>query len=316
MSLSESANAGVRDNFGFSIEGVQSVPNAGRISGAVTDGGSGAQLALNVGAQPAPGDVVRVTLGLKDGSTATIELTAASDADPASASAFRIGATPAETADALAGALDRALQAKAKGTLAAMSATIASKDFFAGSSSSEPRRIQAGPDGTFATAEGFAAPSGATLIWYKGDEVPGSPRAGAPVRIDTEQTVGTGAQANEAALQNMMAQFGALAAETFTAADSDRYNALTENVFEGLADKPGTLKVSDIASELANASSTMKAAKDRHAASKNILLDAIDGVEAASKEETSLALLDLQTKLQASYQTTSILSQLSLVKYL
>ena len=60
----------------------------------------------------------------------------------------------------------------------------------------------------------------------------------------------------------------------------------------------------------------MKAAKDRHAASKNILLDAIDGVEAASKEETSLALLDLQTKLQASYQTTSILSQLSLVKYL
>ena len=46
VSLSESANAGVRDNFGFSIEGVQSVPNAGPDLRRVTDGGSGAQLAL------------------------------------------------------------------------------------------------------------------------------------------------------------------------------------------------------------------------------------------------------------------------------
>jgi flagellin-like hook-associated protein FlgL len=316
VTLAESAVAGVRDNFGFSIEGVQSIPNAGRISAALADGGSGAQVTLDVAAQPAAGDVIRITLGLKDGSTETIELKATADADPTSTSAFRIGATPAETADALAGALDRALQAKAKGTLAATSATIASKNFFAGTPSTEPRRIAAGPDGTFATSEGFAAPAGATLIWYKGDEVPGSPRAGAPVRIDTNQTVGTGAQANEAGIQNVLAQFGALAAETFTAADSERYNALAENVFEGLADRPGTPKVSDIASELATASATMKAAKDRHAATKNMLLDAIDGVEAASKEETSLALLDLQTKLQASYQTTSILSQLSLVKYL
>jgi hypothetical protein len=316
VTLSESAIAGVRDAFGFSLEGAQSIPNAGRIGAALTDGGSGAQVTLDVAAQPAAGDVIRITLGLKDGSTATIELKATTDADPASTSAFRIGATSTETADALAGALDRALQAKAKGTLAATSATIASKDFFAGSPSTEPRRIAAGPDGTFATSEGFAAPAGTTLIWYKGDEVPGSPRAGAPVRIDANQSVGTGAQANEASLQNVLAQFGALAAETFTAADSDRYTALAENVFEGLADRPGTPKVSDIASELANASATMKAAKDRHAATKNMLLDAIDGVEAASKEETSLALLDLQTKLQASYQTTSILAQLSLVKYL
>jgi hypothetical protein len=316
VTLAESATAGIRDNFGFSIEGVQSIPNAGRITGALSDAGSGAQVAIDVAAQPAIGDVVRVTLGLKDGSTETIELKATTDADPTSTTAFRIGATPEDTANALASALDRAVQSKASGALAATSATIASKDFFAGSPSAEPRRIAAGPDGTFATAEGFTAPAGTTLIWYKGDEVPGSPRAGAPVRIDTDQTVGTGAQANEAGIQNVLAQFGALAAETFTSADSNRYYALTENVFEALADKPGTPKVSDIASELANASGIMNAAKDRHAATKNILLDAIDGVEAASKEEVSLALLDLQTKLQASYQTTSILSQLSLVKYL
>jgi flagellar hook-associated protein 3 FlgL len=316
VGLAESAIAGVRDNFGFSIDGAQSIPDAGRIISTLADGGSGASVTLDVAAQPLEGDVVRVTLGLKDGSTATVELKATADADASSTTAFKIGATRQETASALAGALDRALQAKAKGTLAASSATIAAKDFFAGSPSSEPRRIDAGPDGTLATAEGFAAPSGNTLIWYKCDEVPGSPRTGAPVRVDTEQTVGTGAQANEPALQNVLAQFAALAAETFTSADGARYAALAENTFENLADQPGNPKVSDIASELANASSVMTAAKERHGATKNMLLDAIDGVEAASQEEASLAILDLQTRLQASYQTTSILSQLSLVRYL
>ena len=39
LTLSESAIAGVRDNFGFSIEGVQSVPDAGRIASSFADGG-------------------------------------------------------------------------------------------------------------------------------------------------------------------------------------------------------------------------------------------------------------------------------------
>jgi flagellin-like hook-associated protein FlgL len=316
VTLSESAIAGVRDSFGFSIEGVQSVPDAGRIASSLTDGGSGAQVTLDVTSQPQPGDTIRITLGLKDGSTQTIELTASPDANASSTSAFKIGATPQETADALSGALDRALQSKAAGALAATSATIASDDFFAGTNSTEPRRIQAGPDGTFATAEGFAAPAGTTVIWYKGDEVPGSPRAGAPVRTDTNQTVGTGAQANEPGIRNVMAQLGALAAETFSAGDADRYAALTENVFERLADKPGSPKVSDTALELATAAKTMEAASERHDATKNLLLDAIDGVEGVSKEEVSMSLLDLQTRLQASYQTTSMLSQLSLVNYL
>ena len=60
----------------------------------------------------------------------------------------------------------------------------------------------------------------------------------------------------------------------------------------------------------------MKATKDRHAATKNMLLDAVDGVELVNKEEAGVAILELQTRLQASYQTTSILSQLSLVNYL
>jgi hypothetical protein len=40
------------------------------------------------------------------------------------------------------------------------------------------------------------------------------------------------------------------------------------------------------------------------------------GVEDANDEEVAASLLTLQTRLQATYQTTSILSRLSLVNYL
>jgi hypothetical protein len=111
-------------------------------------------------------------------------------------------------------------------------------------------------------------------------------------------------------------QLAALDATSFGASDGKFYAAVTDQVFDKLSDKPTNPKVTEIATELANASATMKAAKDRHVATKSLLLDAVQDVELASKEEVGVAILDLQTRLQASYQTTSMLSQLSLVHYL
>ncbi|HEX2508892.1 MAG TPA: hypothetical protein VHK66_00075 [Microvirga sp.] len=74
--------------------------------------------------------------------------------------------------------------------------------------------------------------------------------------------------------------------------------------------------MSEIATELANAAATMKAAKDRHHSMESMLLDSLDGIEGVSKEEAAAGILDLQNRLQASYETTSILSRLSLVNYL
>jgi hypothetical protein len=155
------------------------------------------------------------------------------------------------------------------------------------------------------------------VSWYRGDaDTTIAARDTAPVRVDQSQVVGAGARANEAAIANVLKQLAVTAVTPFKAQDGDFYEAMAEQVYGRLADKPENPKVTEIATELANASATMKATKERHAATETMLLDALDAVEKASPEETSLAILDLQTKLQASYQTTSILSQLSLVNYI
>ncbi len=60
----------------------------------------------------------------------------------------------------------------------------------------------------------------------------------------------------------------------------------------------------------------MKAASDLNAASKSMIFDSLDVVEGVNKEEAAMAIMTLQNQLQASYQTTSMLSSMSLVNYL
>ena len=178
------------------------------------------------------------------------------------------------------------------------------------------QRVSGVPSFEAATAWS-ADPDPHVVSWYKGDAAdPADARGTAPVRIDQSQVVATGAQANEAAIKNVLAQLAVTSAVSFKPGDGDFYAALTDQVFEKLADKPANPQVSEVVTELANASIEMKATKDRHAATKNMLLDAVDGVELVNKEEAGVAILELQTRLQASYQTTAILSQLSLVHYL
>jgi flagellar hook-associated protein 3 FlgL len=278
-------------------------------------GGSPARVDLSVAGQPKPGETIRVTLGLKDGSTAVVELTAKASGDPTKD--FVIGATLADTADSLSAALGAAVTQTAAGTLAGTSALMASADFFAGSLADpfEPRRVVGSP------ATGFSeGPTGTTLAWYKGDRDPSvSARNTAPVRSDQTQVVATGARANEAGIANVLSQLAALSAETFTTgdrADVERFTALSQGVFDRLSDTSENPKVTETASELATAAATLAAAKERHRATESMLLDALDGAEGVSKEEAAAAILDLQNRLQASYETTSILSRLSLVNYL
>ncbi|MGI0490130.1 hypothetical protein ACN4EK_32600 [Pantanalinema rosaneae CENA516] len=60
----------------------------------------------------------------------------------------------------------------------------------------------------------------------------------------------------------------------------------------------------------------MANAVERHKASEAILRDQLGGIEEAPMEEVAAKLLALQNRLQASYQTTSLLARLSLVNYL
>jgi flagellar hook-associated protein 3 FlgL len=67
---------------------------------------------------------------------------------------------------------------------------------------------------------------------------------------------------------------------------------------------------------LANAQTTMSTTSALQTQTQSSLQDIVSQVETVSPDQVASQILALQTNLQASYQTTSMLSQLSLVKFL
>jgi len=110
-----------------------------------------------------------------------------------------------------------------------------------------------------------------------------------------------------------------LAAVTFASGDPDavaRNAALNTRVGTNLAVPPGTQTIEDIETELAGAQHTLAAATERHQQTKSMLGGMLENIEGVSNEQTAAAIIALQTRLQASLQTTSLLYQTSLVNYL
>ena len=60
----------------------------------------------------------------------------------------------------------------------------------------------------------------------------------------------------------------------------------------------------------------MQDASARQAQSQTMLQNLVDSTETVSTQQVASEILALQTALQASYQTTSMMSQLTLTKYL
>jgi flagellar hook-associated protein 3 FlgL len=92
--------------------------------------------------------------------------------------------------------------------------------------------------------------------------------------------------------------------------------ALSFRTAQNLSRLPGQQTIQDIQSDLATAQETMKDAAARQSQTQSTLQNIIDQTENASPDQVASQLLALQTSLQASYQTTSILSQLSLTRFL
>lgn len=301
--------------YGFKLSGATSSSSA--LTTAYT-AGPPANLSVDVTGTPVAGDTLRIKLDLPDGTQTEITLTArGADSEGAADSTFAIGADDATTAANLRATITAALGKEASTTLSAASAQVSAKNFFDGSASNPPKRV-AGPP--FASATGETTGTAAnTVIWYKGDDSAGSARATASTQVDQGQSVGTGARANEEAFRIGLAQFAVLAAETFPASDANskaRYEATTERVRDNLGFVNGAQKPSEIIVELGSAQTTLAQAKERHTATKNYLTTKLEGVENVSTEEVATQILALQTQLQASYQTTSMLAKMSLTNYL
>jgi len=157
-----------------------------------------------------------------------------------------------------------------------------------------------------------------TVSWYTGASAT-DPRASLTARVDQSQTVQYGVQANESAISTILQNVALLAAVTTSSSNpnaSAQVSALSSRVTQNLTSQSGQQSIQDIESDLANAQTTMTNVSSAHSQQQTNLQDLITSTETVSSDQVASQILALQTNLQASYQTTSMLSKLNLVNYL
>jgi flagellin-like hook-associated protein FlgL len=300
-------DSGVTDRLGFVVAAAGST-SAG--IAATRTAGPPASATFNVVAQPAEGEAVLLTLGMTDGTSLDLRLEATAGAP--GTGRFQIGATPADTAANLAAALDAALASRASERLVGASALAAADGFFDIDDTRQPLRVNgAGTDVVQDT-------TGGTVRWYTGDGAADDARGTAAARIDTSVSVGYGMRANEAGFRKLLAGLAAFAAKDFdpsAPSTAAAYRDMSLAVREKLGDSGGQ-SVRTIQSEMVVVQQSLKAASERHVSAKAVLGDLLGSVEDVSKEQVATQILELKVRLEASYQTTSIISQMSLVNFL
>jgi hypothetical protein len=179
-----------------------------------------------------------------------------------------------------------------------------------------PLRVSGTP---LSTATQLVNGSANTVQWYTGNSGPGSARSTATVRIDSSQTVQFGAQANEQAIRQALQTVATYAAVTVSPTGTNSpaaTAALSQRVAANLTPQAGQQTISDIQTDFATAQTAMKDAQARQTQSQSALQDLVTSTEGIDQNQVASEILSLQTSLQASYQTTAMLAQLSLTKFL
>ena len=300
--------------FGFKVAGVST-----SIAGATTTPPTGTPPdSMTIGlvtASPAAGDTVKFTLTLPDGSSRDVTLTATNSATPA-AGQFTIGGSAAATAASLQTALTQSITTLASTDLVAASALAAGNDFFNTDAGHPPQRVNGPP---FDTATSMRNGTADTVAWYTGDNATTDPRQTALGRADQSLTVAYGARANEQGLRTVIQNVAVFTAMQFSASDPNggaQYAALTQRIGGNLNGSPGQQTVSDIAGQLAGAQVSLNDAKNRHDQTTTTLQNLLQSVTGAKTEDVAAQIMSLQTSLQATLQTTAMLLQTNLLKYL
>jgi flagellar hook-associated protein 3 FlgL len=213
---------------------------------------------------------------------------------------------------------DNASTLSISGGSANATAALASLGFTASpiTATQPPLRVSGTPLGS---ATSLTNGSANTVAWYTGNSGPGSARSTSTVRIDGSQTVQFGAQANEQAIRLQLQQVAVYAAVTVLPTgtnSSGEISALSQRVAANLTPQAGQQTIQDIQTDFANAQNTMQDATARQTQAQAALQSMVSNTEGINQNEVAAQILQLQTNLQASYQTTAMLSQLSLTKFL
>jgi flagellar hook-associated protein 3 FlgL len=276
------------------------------------------------------GEAVSFGLTLPDGSTTTIRLSAV-DRNP-SVGQFRITPNPEETARNFEAALRLQLDEVAKTELVAASTFAAANDFF--TEDGIPKRVNTEDPGSPEEAKSYFADSDGpppvtdgtdaanrTVIWYTGEIADTNPRLSATSQVDDTTKVGYGVRANESGLLELVRTLSAMSVQEYRNSDptsKGRFSAMVERQMDNMSTKTATDdgSVERIALELGVTKATVGRAAERNVAFSGQLQTLLSQVETVGMEETVMELLALKTRLEASYQTTAQVANLSLVNYL
>lgn len=265
---------------------------------------------------PNEGEALTLRVTLPDGSTENITMTATTKSPPGNGQ-FTIGATAADTATNFQSALNTTIDKFAKTSLTAASAVQASNEFFNADVNNPPLRVDGPPfDSATGLVPGTAANS---VIWYTGDADTDPARGTATAQIDRSLSVDYGVRANEEGIRDIVKNVATLAAVSINSTSpnaADLSMALNNRLTSSLSNSDGGQTVMDIQAELAGAQTSMAAAKGRHQQTEATVGDYLQQITGVTNEEVAAQILALQTRMQASMQTTAMLFQTSLVNYL
>jgi hypothetical protein len=302
-------------------------------------------------AQPTPGQSVTLGLTLPDGTETQVTLVASAEDNPGRG-AFRIDADPDVMAQNFHLALEGTLKEAAGSTLKAASTFAAAGDFF--SESGVPQRPAGGPPATtleeadpaqvvfwYGGQQGGDVRSGVAAKVDDSTTIQYGLRAtesGILKLVQSQAALAVTTYSSEAEIrakpeneqlrvnaQTLPAGAGRDAAlAEYERVVSSQYQQ-SRGLFDGMAARqqsalseshnsaPGSIE--RITMDLAIARTAADNASKRHTDYKAQLQNILSDVETVSKEDVAMEILALQTRLQASYQVTSMVSQLSLVNY-
>ncbi len=179
-----------------------------------------------------------------------------------------------------------------------------------------PLRVGTTPLGAATTLVNGSAD---TVQWYTGNSGPGSARASSTVRVDSSQTVQFGAQANEQAIRQALQNIAVYAASTTPVSNPNspaEVAALSQRIAANLTPSAGQQTIQDIQTDFATAQNTMQDVQARQTQSQAALQSLVSNTEGITQDQVASEILQLQNNLSASFQTTAMLSQLTLTKYL
>lgn len=266
---------------------------------------------------PTAGEKITFELIMPDQSVSTIELEAVTGT-PSDPGQFQIGADISSTLTNIKTALDSELVRKGSTELTSAAAYDAADNFFNGRGESVMRVD--GPPFDSATVLKTAS-STDTVFWYTGEDATGSARQTVSAQVDDATRVNYGVQGNESGMTALVRSLAVLSGETFSTSDADsedRFKSIVKGQLSRLSESnnatDGSIEI--IALELGIARSTLGATSERHD-NYNVQLDnMLADIEHAPIEEVAVQMLALKTQIEASFQTMSMVSQLTLVNFI